>query len=852
MRDHGHRVAVVAGGEPTTYATLADLVDARRRILGSTRSLVLLAARTDLDTVVTHLAALADGHVVLPVDADRPDHVAALAETWDVDVIADGAALDVRRPAAAREPARLHDDLALLMSTSGTTGSPRLVRLGRAGVEANTDAVVEALGVRCDDVAALTLPLHYCYGLSVLHTHLRIGATVVRPEHPVATDGFWDEAARHAVTTFPGVPHTFELLERHGWPSVADGRAASVRYLTQAGGAMRPERVRAWAERGARAGFDLRVMYGQTEATARMTVLPADLAAVRPGSVGRAVPGSRVLAVDTGDPDRVLAAGEVGELVLEGPGVMLGYAESAADLARGRDVVRLRTGDLGRVGADGLVEVVGRTARFAKVLGLRVDLDRVERALDAAGLPALVVDGGDHLAVLVRGGHRRTLLARDAAADATGLPVHAVRVAGTGAIPLLASGKPDRSGVLAAVAALAGDRGPGETVADLYATVLAVPAPAPSATFAGLGGDSLSFVEASVRLERLVGTLPHDWHVRPVAELDALRTAHADAPPPTARRTGVVVETGVVVRALAITAVVAGHANLLTLLGGAHVLLVLAGHQLARFHLAPTTAGDRVRGLLRGAARVAVPTVVWAGAVTLVSGFYPWTTVLLLNDLLGPEGWSEPAWYLWFVEVLVVVLLGAAALFAVPVVHRAERRWPFALPVALTLAALTTRFGLVPLADGDVIHRAPAVLWLAGLGWAGARATTPTRRLLVSALALAAVPGFFDDPAREALVLAGVLVLVWVRRVRLPRPLVAPLAVLASASLWIYLTHWQVYPHLEDRWPLAATVSSLLVGVLAWRAWESGVRRLAAVRRRVAPSSPGRPTAAPAVPRPRR
>jgi hypothetical protein len=322
------------------------------------------------------------------------------------------------------------------------------------------------------------------------------------------------------------------------------------------------------------------------------------------------------------------------------------------------------------------------------------------------------------------------------------------------------------------------------------------------------------------------------------------------------------VETGVLIRALAILAIVGTHANLFVLAGGAHLLLVAAGANLARFQLAAVPRSERCRRLFRGAARVGVPSVLWLAAVTMVTGAYAWPTVLLVNSAVGPKSWAEPEWHFWFIEALVAAMLAIALLVRVPVVDRLERRWPFTLPVALALLLLATRFELVTVRSGDVIHRPEVVAWLVVLGWAVARAASWHQRLLVSALALATLPGFVDDFAREAFILGGVLALVWLRQVRLPAVLTRAVSTLAAASLWIYLTHWQVYPHLEYRWPLAALASSLAVGIAAWwsvgrvqrlvqswtERWTSGLRRTptpSASTTGVAPSTRPTLTAAP-------
>jgi hypothetical protein len=388
----------------------------------------------------------------------------------------------------------------------------------------------------------------------------------------------------------------------------------------------------------------------------------------------------------------------------------------------------------------------------------------------------------------------------------TGLPPSAIVVVPVGELPRLPNGKPDLVGVAALAATTARDE-PALDVRGLFEVVLGKPARAED-SFVSLGGDSLSYVEMSVRLEEHLGHLPVGWHQRTVAELEAGRRVGG--------RWLRTVETNVVLRALAIVAIVATHGNLVSVTGGAHLLLALVGFNLARFHLSSADRVARSRRILLSAARVAVPSVLWIGGVALLTSAYPWQTALLVNGLLGPPGWSEPAWHYWFIEALVVSLLAVALLLAVPAVDRLERRWPFWFPVALVVTGLVTRYELVTLRGGDVIHRAHVIFWLVALGWAAAKASSARHRAVVSALLVATVPGFFDDPAREAVVVLGVLALVWVPHLRVPAVLARTSGVLAASSLYVYLTHWQVYPHLEERYPAAAVAASFAVGIAVW------------------------------------
>ena len=297
-----------------TYRDLADRVAAAATELGDTRRLVLLETRNDLSTLVHYLGALAGDHVVLPMSAGR-GHSAVLS-AYDPDVVIDGPGVHERRHGSAH---RLHPDLALLLSTSGSTGSPKLVRLSRCNLVANATAIADYLDIRQTDRAATTLPMSYCYGLSVIHSHLLRGAGLILTDRSVVDEEFWTLFHRHRGTSFAGVPYTFEMLERIGFDGID---LPDLRYVTQAGGRLPPERVRSFAALGERRGWQLFVMYGATEATARMAYLPPELAQSRPASIGRPIPGGSF----TIEPLDEWADPDVGELVYHGANVMMGYA----------------------------------------------------------------------------------------------------------------------------------------------------------------------------------------------------------------------------------------------------------------------------------------------------------------------------------------------------------------------------------------------------------------------------------------------------------------------------------------------------------------------------------------------
>ncbi|NKX53986.1 non-ribosomal peptide synthetase [Arthrobacter mobilis] len=809
----GDNPAVLMQDRVLTYRELAGRVDDLAARLGPVRRLVALAAANDLDSLVAYLAALSSGHPLLLAPADKPAALDSLVAAYDPDVILRSGGgepvLEERRPGTRHE---LHPELALLLSTSGSTGSPKLVRLSHENVQANAESIAQYLRIGAGDRAATTLPMYYCYGLSVINSHLLRGAGLVLTDLSVVDPCFWELFRVHGATSFAAVPYTFELLECVGFAGMD---LPSLRYVTQAGGRLGPETVRRYAELGRRRGWELFVMYGQTEATARMAYLPPELAAAHPGTIGVPVPGGAFRI----DPVPGL---DDGELVYTGPNVMLGYAERPEDLAAGRTIEELRTGDLARQHPTGLYEVVGRRSRFVKIVGLRIDLGQVERILAGLGVAAASAGSDERLVVAVEGGHDTDLLGKVLAQD-LGLPRAAVEVHAVEHLPRLATGKLDYPAILALAEpcpAPAASGAPGDGPADvrrIFAEVLECPDVRDEDTFVSLGGDSLSYVAASIRLEKALGNLPPDWHLVPVGELAARQQ-----PGRRHRRFTAPLETSIVLRAVAIVAIISTHAQLFAWPGTAHVLMAVAGFNFARFQL---TGGGlpRLRRQLRSLGRIVIPSVVFIAVAYLLTDRYTPANIVLLNAFVGPEKWTTQ-WDFWFVEVLVYVLVAVAALLAVPWADRFQRRLPFAFPLALFAVGLLTRFELV---DLEVPNPKP-VLWLFALGWAVARARHLPHRLLLSAAAALAVPGFFGNPWRDLTILAGILLLIWLPAMPVPVLLHRLLGVLAGASLYAYLTHWLVYPGLAPVSPALAVAASLAAGVVYWAL---SMRLLDAVRR---------------------
>lgn len=266
-------------------------------------------------------------------------------------------------------------DLAALIYTSGTTGRPKGVMLSHRNLVANTRSIVAYLELSHTDIAGMVLPFYYVYGNSVLHTHLAVGGTIAQLGSLVFPAKVLEELARTGATGLAGVPATFSRLL--SLASFDGASVRSLRYVTQAGAAMTPELLIRLRERLG----DVRifVMYGQTEAAARLSYLPPERIADKLGSAGIAIPGVTLAICDASG--RELPRGEVGEVVARGDNVMLGYLDDPVATAKVLRPEGLRTGDVGFMDEEGFLFLKGRESELIKSGGHRISPLEIEEAV---------------------------------------------------------------------------------------------------------------------------------------------------------------------------------------------------------------------------------------------------------------------------------------------------------------------------------------------------------------------------------------------------------------------------------------------------------------------------------------
>ena len=351
---------------------------------------VLIGCALSPSSALVYLGAIYAGLVAVPVDertliASAPALVEATGSKaiWNEAGLGPDAAKKLPIPCLEGElsagvmefkppAACTASDLAALMATSGSTGVPRFVKVSHGNLIANTEAIVRSQGLDGDETAMLILPVSYCFGASLMHSHLYQGGAVVFDRRFMFPDKVLQAAAQYACTTFAGVPTVYNVLLRRS--AIRRTALPALRRFLQAGGGLARERVSEMRELFPHTKFY--VMYGQTEATARISCMNPDRWREKPGSVGQPLDNVTVSIVDEqGDP---VPTGQVGQLLVKGPSICSGYFNDADETDRVFAGDWLRTGDLARQDEEGFLWIEGRAGSFLKIRGTRISLAEVE------------------------------------------------------------------------------------------------------------------------------------------------------------------------------------------------------------------------------------------------------------------------------------------------------------------------------------------------------------------------------------------------------------------------------------------------------------------------------------------
>jgi len=343
------------------------------------------------------------------------------------------------KPESCHSRADLYPELGLLLTTSGSTGSPKLVRQSYQNIYKNAEQIVEYLHIDNTERPITTLPMNYTYGLSIINSHLMAGATVFLTDSTIMQKEFWVFLKEEKCTSFGGVPYTYEMLDKLQFYRM---ELPSLKTLTQAGGKLNVELHRKFAEYACKNGKNFVVMYGQCEATARMAYLPPQYSVEKQGAMGIPIPDGRLELWDEGgriitEPDKT------GELIYKGENVTLGYALCREDLSKGDEFGGiLHTGDLAKFDEDGFFYIVGRKKRFLKIFGNRVNLDEAEHLIKKAYQDVeCACSGVDDKLCLFLTDYKKAEEIREFVSEKTGLNKTAFKVKIVDIIPKNEAGK---------------------------------------------------------------------------------------------------------------------------------------------------------------------------------------------------------------------------------------------------------------------------------------------------------------------------------------------------------------------------------------------------------------------------
>lgn len=800
-----HPALIDQHGTVISYGKLAELADAwgaqMQAALGGRSGLAMVEIEVSVDAIAAYLGALRADIPVVVVEVGKAAPTSRLVQTYQPELVMRRDDPDAEYTMTVSAPTEAfpaaHPDLKALLSTSGSTGDPKLVRLSAENIATNAEAIVQILDITPQDRAMIALPLHFVYGLSVLTSYLAAGGTLVLNGLSVVDADFWQMFRTHDCTSVALVPHQFYLLEHSGFLDKIPQQCPTLRYVTQSGARLEPATAKRFTEASRRQGWELYMMYGQTEAAGRVAYVPPEALPEAADTIGQAIPGGR-LWISGPSGQEVMTANTRGEMVFEGPNVMMGYATQRAELALGREVTDLRTGDIAERTPDGLFRIVGRIKRFVKLFGKRLSLDQIEAMLGHHAIPAEAVEVNDRLVILhhdpAQGAAAQTLIA-----DEYDLPLSVIHTHPLDKLPLLPSGKPDRKALTKlAEVALEEEAGAAPTSADL-ATVLGQAtrqtSVGPNDSFVSLGGDSLSYLQVQLALEERLGVVPEGWEHMKLSQLEALE------PQEGGRQGWRALTIDVPLRLLAICFVIIQHTSSFDVSGGTWVLILLMGFSAGRFRKQAILDGQP----LKVGWPMLYPFLPLYLALVLVYAVLrgtpmPEDIMLVSNYMLQDHSNLLTAY--WFVSFYVQVVLVLVLISVVPAARGALARYPLGMPIGLSVLML----GLFSLGIGAGAYQGSIGQWpvprlgIRGLYenlplfFAGWLLSDPSKRGILPGLALTAVTALLfvalDTKPMVIVLMCSAAVMV-AMRVQIPMParLSRGLQQLAGLTMFVYLLH---------------------------------------------------------------
>lgn len=432
----GDKIAVLDSNHNwLSYQDIISLSEKTRDEIG-TRNVVLTLTRNDADSVGRVMALILSGNVPLIVSAAIEPHLLSdYLNLYKPQYISSPGNISSRTQWPEYE---IHPELSHLLPTSGSTGSPKLVRHKYDNIEAAALNISTFFKLDENESPLLVLPLHFTMGLSVVFSHFKVGATVLVTDLPMTDPQFWKFIKEEKPTSFTGVPFSYEVLDRLRFTRMD---LPFIKVLTQGGGKMPESLNRKFVEYCIEKGKQWIATYGQSEGTARMAWLPPEYALSKLGSIGIAVPNGKLSLRDENG-NEITESPASGEMCYRGKNVTMGYAASIEDLAKGDERHGfLATGDIAYRDADGFYYVKGRMGRFLKIFGNRIGLDECEEIVKKAAQCECACSGSDELLVVYITDPEKSVIVREALVHSTHLPSNVFEIRHVDALPKNEAGK---------------------------------------------------------------------------------------------------------------------------------------------------------------------------------------------------------------------------------------------------------------------------------------------------------------------------------------------------------------------------------------------------------------------------